>query len=360
MMEGLALLQGRIAELQSMVGVRPTFGVLDSQPSSGTSTAFASVLEHAQQRGLGDGTDPLSSLFTGASNPSPAAGAATGTFPGTTTGADVVAAGRKYLGVPYLWGGTDPAHGLDCSGFVQRVYQDLGVHLPRVSAQQAKAGTPVGSIEEAKPGDLIAFDEPVGHIGIYLGAGKIIVSPHSGANVRIEDIGSRHPTAIRRILPSMPGVGSPESTATSGHAIGAGVSDHPVHTVDGLGGPYADLYRHAGAKYGVDPLVLSAIGWEESRQHPDAVSSAGAIGVMQIMPGTAKSLGIDPHDPAQAIDGAARLLSSHLARFKELDLALAAYGAGAGAVLRYGGVPPYAETRNYIRKIHELITPEAS
>ena len=60
--------------------------------------------------------------------------------------------------MPYLWGGTDPAKGLDCSGFVQRSFRDIGVELPRVSADQARAGRPVASLAEARPGDLVAFD----------------------------------------------------------------------------------------------------------------------------------------------------------------------------------------------------------
>ncbi len=83
---------------------------------------------------------------------------ATGTRAGIPTGSrgasgtDVIAAAKRYLGVPYLWGGTDPAKGLDCSGFVQRVYSDLGIDLPRVSRDQATVGTPVASLARPGPG----------------------------------------------------------------------------------------------------------------------------------------------------------------------------------------------------------------
>ena len=93
----------------------------------------------------------------------PASAFPASTFPGA--GEQVVADAKRYLGVPYVWGGTDPAKGLDCSGLVQRVYADLGVDLPRVAADQARAGQPVASLADARPGDLLAFGSPVDHIG---------------------------------------------------------------------------------------------------------------------------------------------------------------------------------------------------
>ena len=72
-------------------------------------------------------------------------------------GQQVVADAQKYLGVPYLWGGTDPTQGVDCSGLVQDVYSDVGISLPRTSQEQATVGTPVASLTEAQPGDLVFF-----------------------------------------------------------------------------------------------------------------------------------------------------------------------------------------------------------
>ena len=89
----------------------------------------------------------------------------------------------------------------------------------------------------------------------------------------------------------------------------------------------------------------------ESAYRPAALSSAGAIGLGQLMPGTAADLGVDPHDMTQNLDGSARYLLMMLARFGRPDLALAAYNAGPDAVARHGGIPPYTETQNHVRRV---------
>ena len=105
-------------------------------------------------------------------------------------------------------------------------------------------------------------------------------------------------------------------------------------------------------KYDIDARLVRAIIVVESNFDAQAVSRAGAQGLMQLMPSTAKSLGVDALDPTQAVDGSARLLKSLLSRFGgRTDLALAGYNAGPGAVQRYGGVPPYAETRAYVDRV---------
>lgn len=115
--------------------------------------------------------------------------------------------------------------------------------------------------------------------------------------------------------------------------------------------PYASLFIAAGAKYRIDPALLAALARVESQFNANAVSPAGALGLMQLMPEVATSFRVNPMDPPQAIDGGARLLKQHLQKFGSVSLALAAYNAGPGAVVQYGGIPPFTETQNHVRKV---------
>ena len=122
---------------------------------------------------------------------------------GTDRESAITGKALQYLGVPYLWGGTDPSKGLDCSGFTQLVYKSQGVDLPRVSSQQATAGRAVPSMAEARPGDLLFFDYSperpgIDHVGIFMGDGKMIAAPQPGEVVKIQSVGD--PTVIRRVL----------------------------------------------------------------------------------------------------------------------------------------------------------------
>ena len=111
----------------------------------------------------------------------------------------------------------------------------------------------------------------------------------------------------------------------------------------------------AGARAaGVDPALVAAVAQTESADDPNARSAVGAQGVMQLMPETARSLGVtDPLDPIQNVRGGATYLRTLIDRFGDLKSAIAAYNAGPGAVERYGGVPPYAETRAYVERVLE-------
>lgn len=114
-----------------------------------------------------------------------------------------------------------------------------------------------------------------------------------------------------------------------------------------------DIFKRASEKYGVSYDYLVAVAKAESDFNPKCVSSAGAKGIMQIMPEEAKGLGIeDVFDAEQNIMGAAKLLAAHLKKFNgDTTLAAAAYNAGSGRVKQYGGVPPFKETQNYVKKI---------
>jgi len=117
--------------------------------------------------------------------------------------------------------------------------------------------------------------------------------------------------------------------------------------------PYDGLVTAAAQRYGVDPALLHGLIQQESGFDPSSTSGTGAAGLCQLMPSTAASLGVtNPLDPAQSIDAGARYLKSQLDAFGgNPSLALAAYNAGPGAVQRYGGVPPYAETQDYVQKV---------
>ncbi|KHD72819.1 lytic transglycosylase [Actinoplanes utahensis] len=323
-MLGVAGVLSRISELQGQLGLNAAAQA--PAATGGTSgTRFASAL-------------------------SSATGAATGPGRGAgPSGGDVVAAAKKYLGTPYVFGGTDPSKGLDCSGFIQRAYADLGVDLPRNSWQQAKAGRPVASLADAKPGDVLAFNSPVDHVAIYLGDNKMIAAPKPGDHVKIQSV-YETPSAIRRIIDNVPAAAVQDMSSLRPAGLRAVAGG-------GLSGvPYAELFEQAGARHGVSPKLLAAVAKVESSYDPRAVSKAGAQGLMQLMPATARGLGVDnAFDPAQAVNGAAKLLASHLREFKSVPLALAAYNAGGGAVHRHGGIPPSAETQAYVPKVQKAL-----
>jgi soluble lytic murein transglycosylase-like protein len=155
---------------------------------------------------------------------------------------------------------------------------------------------------------------------------------------------SSSPTGFAAQLASV--AGTPATDAASGTAATGAA------TASGAATPFAAEIDAAATKYGVDPALLRGLIRQESNFNPNATSPAGARGLTQLMPGTAAALGVDPSVPAQAIEGGAKYLRRQLDAFGgDPAKALAAYNAGPGAVQRYGGVPPFAETQNYVRKV---------
>jgi peptidoglycan DL-endopeptidase CwlO len=311
-------------------------------PQSTGSAAFSSALSSAMRTSATDATGATYGTTTETTGLS--------TTGGSITGDQVIAEGQKYLGIPYLWGGTDPDKGLDCSGFTQLVYGNLGIDLPRVSRDQAKVGDEVtGGLDNAQKGDLLFFGDPVHHVAIYMGDGKMIEAPRTGLDVRETDV-YETPSGIRRVI------GSDLDTRASSVSGVSALSATGTGSVTG-DVPYADLFNQAASEYGVSAKLLSAVAKQESGYDAKAVSPAGAQGLMQLMPGTAAGLGVtDSFDPTQAVNGAAKLLSDLLSRFDgSTQLALAAYNAGPGAVMRYDGVPPYPETQNYVKSIMAMV-----
>lgn len=185
----IAQIQATLVQLESPAKTGPASG--SSAPSGTSATDFAAALSGA----LGT---------TGGA--------------GSPTGADVVADAKKYLGVPYVFGGTS-ASGLDCSGLVQRVFKDLGIDVPRLVSGQSTVGTEVPSLAQAQPGDLIVTNGGE-HIVIYAGDGKVIHAPSEGRNVSLVDnwMSDSDIVTIRRVLPQA----APASAAPAPALAGLG------------------------------------------------------------------------------------------------------------------------------------------
>src|SRR4051812_41358899 len=153
------------------------------------------------------------------------------------------------------------------------------------------------------------------------------------------------------------GAGSaPATTPANGTSFAAALQSAqstPAATAGGGATQFDGLINDAATRNGVDPALLKALIRQESNFNPNARSGAGAAGLTQLMPSTAAGLGVgDPTDPAQAIEGGAKYLRQQLDRFGgDPAKALAAYNAGPGAVQRFGGVPPYAETQSYVQRV---------
>ena len=117
----------------------------------------------------------------------------------------------------------------------------------------------------------------------------------------------------------------------------------------------SSLINNAAKKYQVDPKLVSAVAEVESGGRQEATSAAGAVGVMQLMPDTAASLGVNPYDKRENVEGGAKYLKEMLDLFGgDVKKAVAAYNAGPAAVKNYGGVPPYKETQNYVNKVLDI------
>lgn len=189
----IAQIQATLVQLDSVGKTAKSASASGTPATSGTSaTDFASALSGALD-------------------------ATQGTSTGSVTGADVVADAKKYLGVPYVFGGTS-ASGLDCSGLVQRVFKDLGIDVPRLVSGQSKVGTEVPSLAQAQPGDLIVTNGGE-HIVIYAGNGKVIHAPSEGRNVSLVDNWMKDSdiVTIRRVVPQ-------SAPAASGSAALSGLS----------------------------------------------------------------------------------------------------------------------------------------
>lgn len=171
------------------------------------------------------------------------------------------------------------------------------------------------------------------------------------ANAEVLEIGKDG--AVKR-LSDQPNVGWISNEPVAEVQDGAEVPSVAVTMVNerAVDGAYAAALNEVSQAYDISPRLLEALIWQESRWNQGAVSRAGAIGLAQLMPSTARELGVDPRDPLQNMAGGARYLRQQLNRFNgDVEKALAAYNAGPGRVSAAGGIPSIPETQAYVRSI---------
>ncbi|MFA9446418.1 lytic transglycosylase domain-containing protein [Egicoccus sp. AB-alg6-2] len=155
--------------------------------------------------------------------------------------------------------------------------------------------------------------------------------------------------AVARPVPT---AGGAVATAPAGAPAGLPPADGAwAERLPAAGRPWAGAIQQAATEAGVDPALLAALVRHESNFDPAVRSHAGAIGLAQLMPGTAAGLGVDPTDPMDNLRGGARYLKQQLDRFGSAELALAAYNAGPNRVAEAGGIPRISETQNYVRRV---------
>lgn len=179
---------------------------------------------------LGQGAPALRFLPKDSSTGTAAIGAAAAQTLVSATGAmRAIAAAKTQLGLPYKFGAESPGHDFDCSGLTQWAYRQAGINLPRIAAQQQAATTPI-TRAQAQPGDLVFYGHPAHHVGIYLGGGKFIEAPHTGAKIKITGIGSDSSMSFGRVSGAGAGVTASDSTG------GGPLTVDPAFNIPGLGG----------------------------------------------------------------------------------------------------------------------------
>ncbi|MCR2824527.1 NlpC/P60 family protein [Microbacterium sp. zg.Y909] len=256
-------------------------------------TALARI-DEIEQRIRSLSTEPAMLNAAGASATGASASASAGTFAsaleqvrstmalpdGTVTGDDVVAQAKKYLGVPYVFGGED-ATGMDCSGLVQRVLADLGIDAPRVVQDQADIGVEIPSLAEARPGDLLVTNGEK-HIVIYAGDGKIIHAPSPGKNVELRNnyLTDADIQTIRRVVPEAQA--APAAAAVTPAALFAAVMPSAARgsaatpAVAAMGDAASTLFATASTAASAPPFAVASTPASASTSAPTAAASPAA------------------------------------------------------------------------------------
>jgi soluble lytic murein transglycosylase-like protein len=209
------------------------------------------------------------------------------------------------------------------------------------------------ALAAALAGSLTAAEQAVLDNGLRLSAerierqdGRLILYTAGGGSIELDAarvVSIEQTPSDSAVL--APVVAAPASTADPLSLVPRAAAQRSVR----------ELVTDAALRYGLPPAFVHSVAQAESGYNPSALSPKGAIGVMQLMPGTARQLEADPTDLAQNIDAGTRLLRELLLKYQDSEngvrRALAAYNAGAGAVERFGGVPPYPETQSYVERV---------
>jgi peptidoglycan DL-endopeptidase CwlO len=303
--------QSRISAIEMQLAMRRQMAATGAPGASGTSSVSGSA-----------GSSAVSSALGVSAVADAAASLGLSTASGTTSDASAIA---QALGLSD--GSTNAAGTADTSaatGSFDELLASLGVDPTSLGSGLTGTSAMTGTVTGTSTG--AGFDQ------VFGAAVQRLRSQWTATGVGVAPASYATP------------VSGAASTTVQGVAVDGSVSATT---------PYASLFEAAGARYGIPPKVLAAIGWVESRYRTDAVSSAGAVGMMQFLPGTAASMGVDPYDPASAIDGTARYLRSALDRFGDLGEAIAAYNVGPGAIANAGGVQSGTQAERYLTKVVE-------
>lgn len=296
--------------------VSPSIGAMqESTPAQMASSDFAAALAQANLQSSTSVSDPLSSLTSSLGLDS--------TLPGLTANTSTPSLLAAYASIDASLGGSGGSSTSQSSFFG-------GLNTTDMSA-----------LLSSSPSTLMA----------YVGAAMGIASPIENAN-----------STNTAVAANATGGGLLASTATQRAAYASAVAQAPSPVSSPATSGTDTTWIHSlinqlAPEYGLNPHVVSAVVNQESGFSANAHSSAGAMGLMQLMPDTASSLGVtDPYDPVQNLRGGMSYLSSLLSRYHgQLPLALAAYNAGPQAVTNFGGVPPFPETQNYVANIMQAI-----
>jgi soluble lytic murein transglycosylase-like protein len=181
----------------------------------------------------------------------------------------------------------------------------------------------------------------------------LLLTAASAAHADVLELG---PEGARWVAGPLANASAPGAAAAPAAVAGLMLPDSaiadPARSAAGIPPRYAAKVHELAARFDLSPALLEAVVWQESRWHENALSPKGARGLAQLMPGTARYLGVDSRDPFQSLEGGARYLREQLDRFGgDLEKALAAYNAGPGRVERAGGIPNIRETQAYVAAV---------